>query len=120
MFMRSAFNKRLAPLPATVAATFILCHVIGSLCPMMPAAVATAATLHEAHAGHTMEASRMCADSLPASSTSVGLSATLTTLVIESFGPDSTHAGLSAHAPADTAPARSGPPLFTRLSTFRI
>ncbi|TAJ29365.1 MAG: hypothetical protein EPO64_03965 [Nitrospirae bacterium] len=120
MFMRSTRNRLLDLLSTTVVVTLFLCQVIGSLCPVMPPAVGMAATIHMAHVGHTMEAGSMCADSLPASSTSVGSPATPTTLVIESFGPDLPHAGLSAHAPADTAPARSGPPLFTRLSTFRI
>lgn len=120
MFMRSTPNRLLDLLSTTVVVTLFLCQVVGSLCTVMPPAVAMAATIHEAHAGHAMEAGSMCADSLPASSKSVGSSAAHTTLVIESFSPDMTHPGLSSHVPAGSSPARSGPSLLTRLSTFRI
>lgn len=121
MFMRSAHLRFLQVLSTAVLATLFLCQVVGSLCPMMPTAGATAATVHEAHAGHTMEGSGKCLDSLPSSPKSFGTPDMHQLTPLESWqamsclGPSA----LSVHA-ADVFPADSGPPLYARLSTFRI
>ncbi|MBI4400843.1 MAG: hypothetical protein HY581_04340 [Nitrospirae bacterium] len=114
-------RKRFLPvLSATVLGTLFLCQVLGSLCLMVPPIVGTATTIHGAHMSHTMGEGRMCQDSVPSSSKSFETPALHPLPLLESFCPDITQTGLSAEAFAGAFPAASDPPLYTRLSTFRI
>ena len=120
MFMQSAQNEFFQALSTTVVAMLFLCQVIGSFCPMVPPSVKTATTIHDVHAGHLMGEGRMCQDSVPSSSESFG-PPTLHSLPLgESFCVAITPAGLLADAISGASPAESDPPLYTRLSTFRI
>ena len=120
MFMQSARNGFLQVLSTTVVATLFLCQVIGSFCPMVPPAVVAAAAIHDIHAGHLMDEGRMCQDSMPSSSKSFETSAPHSLLLRKSSCLDLTPTGLLADAITGASPAESDPPLYTRLSTFRI
>ena len=120
MFMQSARNEFLQVLSTTVVATLFLCQVIGSFCPMVPPTVMTATTIHGAHMNHTMGEGRMCQDSVPSSSKSFDSSAPHSLLLLKSSCLELTLTGLLADAIAIASPAESDPPLYTRLSTFRI
>jgi len=120
MFMQSARNRLLRVLSATVLATLFLCQVIGSFCPMVPPGVETVTAIHGAHMGHTMGDGRMCQDSVPSSSKSFESSAPHSLLLLKSSCVDLTPTGLLVDAIAVASPVESDPPLYTRLSTFRI
>ena len=121
MFMRSAHGRFLRVLSETVLATLFLCQVIGAFCPVMPPTVEVTTAIHGVHAGHTMEMGRMCADSLPSSSKSFASPGTHSILPVDALPPSLGVQPLAFGAQfADMFLARTGPPLYTRLSTFRI
>ena len=106
-----------------VVTTLFLCQVAGSLCLMVPPVLMTSLTIHDAHAGHMVMAdTRMCQDSLPSSPEPEGtpdepahsLLGCLHSAV--SVQPSA----VSTHLIATVPSSASDPPLYSRLSTFRI
>ena len=121
MFMRSAHGRFLRVLSETVLTTLFLCQVIGAFCPVMPPTVEVTTAIQGVHAGHTMEMGRMCADSLPSSSKSFASPGTHSMPLVDALPPFPVvqHPAFGAQF-ADMCLAETGPPLYTRLSTFRI
>ena len=121
MFMRSAHGRFLRVLSETVLATLFLCQVVGAFCPVMPPTIEETMAIHGIPVGHTMEMGRMCADSLPSSSKSFGDPGTHSILLIDALPPSLGVQPLAFGAQfADIFLVETGPPLYTRLSTFRI
>lgn len=124
MCMKSARTRRLQVLSETVVATLFLCQVVGSLCLMVPPVMVTRLTIHDAHAGHMMMAdTRMCQDSVPSSSEPQGAPDAPAHSLLECLhsAVSVQPSALSAYLILATAPSSaSAPPLYTRLSTFRI
>ncbi len=119
--MQSTHRGFLRTFSVAVLGTIFLCQVIGSLCPMAAPGPGTTVTIHQAHAEHTMGTSNMCQESLPSSSSPKSFEATVLLLpVLDSSCGVVTQAGLRGEAAGHVLPLRSGPPLYTYLSTFRI
>jgi hypothetical protein len=121
MFMPSAQNRFLLALSAVVLVSLFLCQVVGALCPMgMPTAMAEPA-IQDAMAGHPMGGGNVCADSLPSSS-----KPSVTPDAHQALPLDASDQAIGIQPPSfghqavGSPPARSGPPLHTRLSVFRI
>jgi hypothetical protein len=119
--MQAAHHRFFRILSATVMATLFLCQVVGSLCPMVPAVVMAETVIQDADAGHQMGMGSKCLDSLPTSPKSFG------TPDMHQLTPlESLHSALCIQLPvfhtqaADVHSSDSGPPLYTRLLTFRI
>lgn len=112
-------NNGLRSLATTLVVTLFLCQVIGSFCPMVPPGIMAETAVHEAGTGCPMEGSSQCMDSLPSSPKAWNPDFhQLPSL--EPLRPSIAPIGRSA----DAEPARFspdfGPPLYLRLSAFRI
>ena len=108
-------------LSAVVLATVVLCQVIGTLCPMAPAATGAPTSFQSAHVGHAMGGTNMCQDSIPSSFTSFKCFETHSIPLADSVQPafHSRQAPWTNH-PDDSLLAENGHSLLSRLSTFRI
>lgn len=123
MFMQAAQHSLLRVLSTTVVAALFLCQVVGSLCLMVPPVMVTSLTIHDAHAGHMMMAdTRMCQDSVPSSSEPQGAPDASAHSLLECLhsAVNVQPSTFSTHLIATTPSSASDPPLYTRLSTFRI
>jgi hypothetical protein len=117
--MPSARNNMLQAFSTTLVVTLFLCQVIGSFCPMVPPGIMSETAVHDAAAGCPMEGSSQCMDSIPSTSKvwtpDFHQHPTLEPLQLDIA---------SISRPADvvtTIPSPdSSPPLYIRLSTFRI
>jgi hypothetical protein len=103
-----------------MAAVFA-CQVIGSMCMIAPFPAEAATAVHQAQPQHPMGMGSMCAASLPSSPKSPGAfdphAVPLADSLVPSNGVGLVVAG--THQPT-VFPAEAGPPLYARLSTFRI
>lgn len=121
MSMDSKTSRIPRMLAAAVLAALFSCQVLGNMCTMTPPAAEAATVIHQTQPSHPMGTGLMCADSLPSFPKSTGTS--------------DPHAVSPADAPASACgvqtavigvhvigafPADTGPPLYARLSTFRI
>lgn len=119
MRMQSTTSNAPRLLAATVMAALFSCQVIGSMC-MVPQAADASAAIRGAHVAHVMGEVGMCHDSIPSSQKSKEASDSSLLPRPESCSVNLTPTG----APLLLSSARllqtSDPPLYARLSTFRI
>lgn len=107
-------------LAATVLAGLFSCQVIGSMCVMAPSRADAAVAIHGVHVAHMMGEIGMCQDSIPSSQKSKGTFDSSPFAWLESCSADLTPTGaLPMQSPAHFLQT-SDPPLYARLSTFRI
>ncbi|MEK7293452.1 MAG: hypothetical protein AAB049_00625 [Nitrospirota bacterium] len=120
MGMQSTTSNVPRMLAATVMAALFSCQVIGSMCMMMSPGADASAVIHGVHVAHLMGEVGMCQDSIPSSQKSKGTSDSSPFPWLKSCSVDLTPTG----APPMQSSARllqtSDPPLYARLSTFRI
>lgn len=120
MSMQSTTNNMPRLLAATVLAGLFLCQVIGSMCMMMPPGADTSAVIHGVHVAHLMGEVGMCQDSIPSSQKSKGTSDSSPFPWLKSCSVDLTPTGAPPMQSSSRLLQTSDPPLYTRLSTFRI
>lgn len=119
--MQSKTSRMPRLLAAAVLAALFSCQVLGSMCTMTPPAVEAAAALHQSEPSHPVGTGGLCADSLPSSPKSFGTShphaVSPADIQASAYGVQAAAIGLHG---VGAFPADTGPPLYTRLSTFRI
>nr|MBI3614700.1 hypothetical protein [Nitrospirota bacterium] len=117
--MPSTRNNMLQAFSTMLVVTVFLCQVIGSFCPMVPPGIMSETAIHDAESECPMGGSSQCMDSLP-SSPKVWNPDFHQLPSLEPLRLNIAHIG----QPTDviTAPPSpdSTPPLYIRLSTFRI
>ena len=101
----------------------IVCHVVGPTCFMDLTTVAMADTTLQQMPGpghgHGMATEKLCSDSIPPSKNSFAADEPSTMTGFAGVAPTRSLVS-SAGLLAGLAPPTTGPPLYTRLSTFRI
>jgi len=120
--MRASCKKITRALASATVVALFLCQVVGSFCAMVPSLVVAASSLCQAQTGHAMAGSSLCADSLPSlSKTGVAPVQRLLSLNgSDPLGLAVVVADPSVPLSAVMAPTRSGPPLQSLLSIFRM
>ena len=119
MFMPSARNSMLQAFSTSLVVTLFLCQVIGSFCPMVPQGIMSETTIHDAGAGCPMERSSQCMDSIPSPS-KVWTPDFHQHPTLEPLQLDIAAIGRPADVITAMPSPNSSPPLYIRLSTFRI
>ena len=127
--MRSSGKKITRALASATVVALFLCQVVGSFCAMVPSIVVAvsslvvaASSLCQAQTGHVMNGSSLCADSLPSVSKTgvVPVQRPLSLNAGDPLGLAVVVADRSVPVSAVMASARSGPPLQSFLSVFRL
>lgn len=119
MFMPSARNSMLQAFSTSLVVTLFLCQVIGSFCPMVPPGIMSETAIHDTGAGCPMEGSSQCMDSLP-SSPKVWSPDFHQLPPLEPLHLDIASIGRPADVITTIPSPDLSPPLYIRLSTFRI
>ncbi|MBI5777101.1 MAG: hypothetical protein HY444_06900 [Nitrospirae bacterium] len=120
MGMQSTTSNAPRLLAATVMAALFSCQVIGSMCMMMPPAADASAAIRGAHVAHVMGEVGMCHDSIPSSQKSKEASDSSLLPWPESSSVSLTPIGTPPMQSSARLLQTSDPPLYARLSTFRI
>ena len=115
-FVGGRFTRYLSP---GMVGVLFLCHVLGTLCLMVPPSVTAAPTIQNLHVEHVMAGDRRCSDLVTSSAERMD------TAVALAIAPTLTLSAVifQVGMPCDDliwGPQKMGVPLYTLLSTFRI
>jgi hypothetical protein len=118
--MQSSRSGLPQALSAIVLAALFLCQVIGSMCVMMPPRAESVAVIHGVHVAHMMGEVGMCQDSIPSSQKSKETPDSSLSPWPESCSVNPAPTGPPPLQSSARLLQTSDPPLYARLSTFRI
>lgn len=119
MFMPSARNSVLQAFSTSLVVALFLCQVVGSFCPMVPPGILSETAMHDAGVGCPMEGGSQCMDSIPSSSKFWNPDLHQLPSLAPLY-PNIAPSGRPVDAMAALPSPDSSPPLYLRLSTFRI